>query len=119
MKRLAILGALLAGTLVLWEHREAVHRYIDREIPSASRPRAIDYGQKSTRRTKTRVNQTRAIDSGGAEALRDGMSRNEVTQLLGDPSSIENDGRGEVWIYDVVGKKIVFRNGLVFSIDPI
>ena len=90
---------------------------MNRDVTST--PKGIEAAEKSANRAKTRVNQTRAVDSGGIESIKDGMSRDEVKQLLGDPSTTENDGRGDVWIYDTLGRKIIFRNGLVFSIDPI
>jgi|SRR5450830_1440171 hypothetical protein len=117
MKRLLILGIALIGVLFLWEHRDYFNRYVNRDVVSA--PKGVVAAEKSANRAKTRVNQTRAVDSGGIESIKDGMSQNDVKQLIGDPSSIENDGRGDVWIYDTLGRKITFRNGLVFSIDPI
>lgn len=117
MKRLLILGIAVIGVLFLWEHREFFNRYVNRDVASA--PKGIEAAEKSANRAKTRVNQTRAVESGGVESIKDGMSRDEVKKLIGDPSSVESDGRGEVWIYDTLGRKITFRNGFVFAIDPI
>ena len=116
MKRLLLFGAILLAALFLWDHRDALRRYTNRDI--AQTPSAVDKAEKSAERARNRVNQGRAVENGGIEAVKEGMSKDDVIRILGDPSTVETTPRGEVWHYDSLNRRIVFRRGTVDSIEP-
>ncbi len=118
MKKIIFLILLVALAGLAWQNRQIFNRYVNKDLSEETR--AIGLAEKSARKEKARVTQSKAIDAAATgESVTDGMSREEVRGLMGDPSSVEQDPANatETWHYDVVGKKVVFRNGRVWSVE--
>ncbi len=118
MKKVILLILLLAIAGLAWQNRQIFSRYVNRDLSEESK--AIGLAEKSARKEKARVTQSKAIDAAATgETVQEGMTRDEVRGLLGDPSSTEQDPANatETWHYDVVGKKVLFRSGRVWSVE--
>lgn len=120
MRKFLVLLLLVALGWLAWRNRSVFDRYVTKDL--AEETKTIGLAEKSARKEKARVTQTKAVDSATAgESVTSGMLPDEVRSLLGDPSSTEKDPSNnvETWTYEAVGKKVVFRNGRVWSVDPL
>jgi hypothetical protein len=77
--------------------------------------------ERAAARERARVNQVQSVESAAAgETVSVTMSQDEVHSIWGEPDSIEKDRNGtETWRYESIGKKVVFRYGRVWSVDPL
>lgn len=77
--------------------------------------------ERAAARERARVNQVQSVESAAAgEAVKVTMTEDEVHSIWGDPDSVEKDAEGTVtWRYESIGKKVVFRYGRVWSVDPL
>lgn len=77
--------------------------------------------ERAAARERARVNQVQSVESAAAgETVSVTMSQDEVHSIWGEPDSIEKDRNGtETWRYESIGKKVVFRYGKVWTVDPL
>jgi hypothetical protein len=118
MKKILALLLLVGVGVFAWQHRGIFGRYVNKNI--ADETKTIGLAEKAARKEKARVTEGKAVESASnEESVRDGMTADEVRAQLGDPTSIEpNAGNGvETWHYEAIGKKVIFRNGKVWSVE--
>ena len=118
MKKLVLLLLIAALGWLVWQKRGIFSPYVNKDLSEETK--AIGLAEKSARKEKARVTQGKAVDAAATgQSVTEGMSRDEVRGLMGDPSSVDQDAANaiETWHYDVLGKKVVFRSGRVWSVE--
>lgn len=118
MKKLVLLLIIAALGWLAWQNRQIFHSYVNKDLSEETK--AVGLAEKSAKKEKSRVTQGKAIDAtAGGESVTEGMSREDVRGLLGDPTSVDQDTGNaiETWHYEILGKKVVFRSGRVWSFE--
>lgn len=120
-RRWLILILVVAAGYEIWTRRQAI---VSDSLSKSQTLRAVTgalpKAEHAASAAKARVNETEAIEAATAgDQVNDGMTREKVRSLLGDPARITHNANGdEVWHYPVVAKEIVFRYKQVWDIEP-
>src|SRR5215471_3989770 len=113
MKKLLVALIVVAAGWYLWNHRQTLLGRIEQQ-------KAVATAETSAEKAKARVNEGKAVDAAvGEQAVTEGMKPEEVRSLMGEPTGIDRDPAGdrEVWRYELVGRKVTFRRGRVYSVE--
>lgn len=78
----------------------------------------VPKAERAAARERARVDQTQSVDSAGADqTVSVTMTQDEVRAIWGEPTSVEKDSAGnEIWRYEAIGKRVVFRYGKVWEV---
>ena len=81
----------------------------------------IPKAERAAERERARVNQVQSVESAAAgQTVSVTMSQDEVRSIWGEPSGTEKEANGnEIWQYESIGKKVVFRYGKVWVVEEL
>jgi len=117
MKKLTLVLVLLVGVWYLVERTNVFSRYVEQHF--AEETRIMPKAEKAAGREKSRVNEVHTVESAAAgNAVVENMTREEVRDTWGDPTSVEHDAlENEIWHYEAISKKVTFRHGKVWVVE--
>jgi len=117
MKWVTALLVLIAALWYVATKTSLLDRVVNKDVVGAEQ--VIPKAERAAARERSRVNQVQAVESAGAErTVSATMTPDEVRSIWGDPNSIDRDpNQNEIWRYESIGKKVVFRSGRVWSVE--
>lgn len=118
MKKFTLLLVVVVGAWYLITQKHIFDVYVEKNL--ADEAKIIPKAEKAADRERARVNAVHGVESlAGGDTVQEGMRPDEVRAIWADPTSIDRDAmQDEVWHYEALGKKVTFRKGRVWSIDP-
>lgn len=118
MKKLTLLLLVLVGIWYLIQRTDLFSKYVEHNL--ADEAKIMPRAEKAAGREKARVNEMHSVESAGAEAaVSENMTREEVKAVWGDPTSVEHDALdNEIWHYEAISKRVTFRYGKVWKVEP-
>lgn len=119
MKWITALLVLIVAVWYVATKTKLLDRVVNKDVTNAEE--VIPKAERAAARERARVNQVQSVESAAAEqTVSPTMTQDEVHSLWGDPNSIEKDANGnETWRYEAIGKKVVFRYGKVWIVEPL
>jgi hypothetical protein len=118
MKKFTLLVIVVGAAWYLITQKHIFDVYVEKNL--AEEAKIIPRAERAAGRERARVNAVHGVESlASGENVQEGMRPDEVRQVWADPTSIDRDAmQDEVWHYEALGKKVTFRKGRVWSIDP-
>jgi len=117
MKKLTLLLLVVVGLWYLVERTNVFSRYVEQHF--ADEAKIMPRAEKAAGREKARVNEVHTVESAaGGDSVTENMTREEVKDAWGDPTSVERDAlENEIWHYEAISKKVTFRHGKVWLVE--
>ncbi|HET7452310.1 MAG TPA: hypothetical protein VFL12_06185 [Thermoanaerobaculia bacterium] len=114
--------AMLVMIGVVWyvaNRTSLLDRTVAKDVVNADQ--VIPKAERAAARERSRVEQTQSVESAGADqTVSVAMTPDEVRSVWGEPTSIEKDAsENEIWRYEAIGKRVVFRKGKVWEIGDL
>jgi hypothetical protein len=112
--------AMLVMIGVVWyvaNKTTLLDRTVAKDVTNAEQ--VIPKAERAAARERSRVEQTQSVESAGADqTVSVTMTPDEVRSVWGEPTSIEKDTAGnEIWRYESIGKRVVFRDKKVWQVE--
>jgi hypothetical protein len=119
MKWITVLLVLIVVVWYVATRTTLLDRVVNKDVMSTEA--VIPKAERAAARERARVNQVQSVESAAADqTVSVTMTQDEVHSIWGDPNSKEKDANGtETWRYEAIGKKVVFRYGKVWTVDPL
>jgi hypothetical protein len=114
----AILVLIVVGWYVTTK-TTLLDRVVNKDITNAET--VIPKAERAAARERSRVNQVQSVESAGADrTVSVTMTTDEERSIWGEPNSIDHDAdQNEICKYESIGKKVVFRFGKVWVVEPL
>jgi hypothetical protein len=118
MKWITALLVLIVAVWYVATKTTLLDRVVNKDVTNAET--VIPKAEKAATRERARVNQVQAVENAGADrTVSVTMSADEVRAIWGEPNSIDHDAnQNEIWKYESIGKRVVFRDGKVWEVEP-
>lgn len=119
MKWITALLVLIVAVWYVTTKTTLLDRVINKDITNAET--VIPKAERAATRERARVNQVQAVENAGNDrTVSVTMTPEEVRAIWGEPNSIDRDtNQNEIWKFESIGKKVVFRYGKVWEVDPL